>query len=103
MSSSSDNSINRREFLAGAAAALVPAGSTWTETASDLKQGFAEVEKRHDESVRRIQDWMKVPTIAAENKAISEGRDFMMRLLKDIGCGQVTPCPTDLHPGVFGI
>jgi acetylornithine deacetylase/succinyl-diaminopimelate desuccinylase-like protein len=95
--------MNRREFVAGAAAALVPtAASARTET-PDLKPVLAEIEKRHDESVRRIQDWIKQPTIAAENKGINEGRDLMMRLLKEVGCNQVTICPTDLHPGVFGI
>ncbi|HEV8262840.1 MAG TPA: M20/M25/M40 family metallo-hydrolase [Burkholderiales bacterium] len=62
---------------------------------------LAEIEKRHDESVRRIQEWIKQPTIAAENRGINEGCDLMMRLLRDAGCQQVTKCPTDLHPGVF--
>jgi acetylornithine deacetylase/succinyl-diaminopimelate desuccinylase-like protein len=62
---------------------------------------MAEIEKRHDESVRRIEDWVKQPTIAAENKGINEGADLMMRFLRDAGCGQVTKCSTDLHPGVF--
>jgi len=95
--------MNRRAFIAGAAAALVPtAGSGRAET-PDLKPVLAEIEKRHDESVRRIQDWIKQPTIAAENKGINEGRDLMTRLLREAGCSQVTTCPTDLHPGVFGI
>ena len=91
--------IDRRTFLAGAAAAFAPAARAATP---DLKPVFAQVEKRHDESVRMLQDWIKVPTIAAENRAIDEGAEFMMRLLRDVGCGQVTKCPTDLHPGVFG-
>jgi acetylornithine deacetylase/succinyl-diaminopimelate desuccinylase-like protein len=95
--------MDRRAFLlAGAAAALVPAAeSARAETAPDLKPVFAEIEKRHDESVRRIQEWIKQPTIAAENKAINEGCDFMMQLLREAGCQQVTKAPTDLHPGVF--
>src|SRR5262245_49371058 len=95
--------MNRRLFLAGAAAALVPTAGTGATETTDLKPVFTEIEKRHDESVRRIQDWIKQPTIAAENKGINEGRDLMMRLLKEVGCNQVTACPTDLHPGVFGI
>src|SRR5262245_47034472 len=94
--------VDRRAFLVGAAAALVPTGAR-TETTSDLKPVLAEVEKRHDESVRRIQEWIKQPTIAAENKGINEGRDLMVRLLRDVGCNPVTNCPTDLHPGVFGM
>src|SRR5258708_7936927 len=93
--------VDRRAFLIGAAAALVPAGGLQAATTADLKPIQAEVEKRHDESVRRIQDWVKQPTIAAENKGINEGCDLMIRLLKDAGCSQVTKCPTDLHPGVF--
>jgi acetylornithine deacetylase/succinyl-diaminopimelate desuccinylase-like protein len=92
--------MNRRAFLAGAAAALAPAGEAWAAT-PDLKPIQAEIEKRHDESVRRIQDWIKQPTIAAENKGTNEGCDLMMRLLREVGCNQVTKCPTDLHPGVF--
>jgi acetylornithine deacetylase/succinyl-diaminopimelate desuccinylase-like protein len=95
--------MDRRAFLVGAAAALVPAGGAWAaENAPDLKPIEAEIDKRLDESIRRIQDWIKQPTIAAENKGISEGCDLMMRLLRDAGCDHVTKCPTDLHPGVFG-
>jgi len=94
--------LPRREFLGAAAAALWPARGARADTTTDLKPILGEIEKRHDESLRRIQDWIKQPTIAAENKGINEGCDLMMKLLRDAGCGQVTKCPTDLHPGVFG-
>ena len=94
--------MDRREFLGTASAALLPAAAARADGAADLKPVLTEVEKRHDEAVRRIEDWIKQPTIAAENKGINEGADLMMRLLRDAGCGQVTKCPTDLHPGVFG-
>src|SRR5437868_585622 len=87
--------IDRRSFLMGSASAA------WAATAPDLKSIQAEIEKRHDESVRRIQNWIKQPTIAAENRGINEGTDLMMQLLREVGCEQVTKCPTDLHPGVF--
>jgi hypothetical protein len=85
--------MDRRAFLVGAAAALAPAGEAWAATAPDLKTIQAEIEKRHDESVRRIQDWMRQPTIAAENKGIQEGCDLMMQLLRDAGCDQVLCAP----------
>jgi acetylornithine deacetylase/succinyl-diaminopimelate desuccinylase-like protein len=91
--------VNRRDFLLGASAALLTAESARAD--ADLQPVLAEVVKRHDESVRRIQDWMKQPTIAAENKGIAEGTELMMQLLRDAGCQHVTKCPTDLHPGVF--
>src|SRR2546425_9588617 len=85
---SSSQPIDRRQFLVGAAAAMVPVRAAGAGNTPDLKPVFAEIEKRHDESVRRIQDWIKQPTIAAENKGINEGCDLMMRLLRDAGCQQ---------------
>jgi acetylornithine deacetylase/succinyl-diaminopimelate desuccinylase-like protein len=69
--------------------------------ASDLKAIHAEIEKRHDESVHRLQDWIRQPSIAAENRGMTEGCDLMMRLLRDAGFSQVTKVPTEGHPGVF--
>jgi len=101
MSLAASSTIDRRAFLTAAAgAALLPAARA--QSTSDLKPVFSEVEKRHDESVRRIQEWIRQPTIAAEDKGIAEGADLMMQLLRDVGCGQVVKCPTDRHPGVFG-
>ena len=101
MSLAASSTIDRRTFLTAAAgAALLPAARA--QSTSDLKPVFSEVEKRHDESVRRIQEWIRQPTIAAEDKGIAEGADLMMQLLRDVGCGQVVKCPTDRHPGVFG-
>ncbi|HYK61419.1 MAG TPA: M20/M25/M40 family metallo-hydrolase, partial [Bryobacteraceae bacterium] len=97
----SPSNIDRRTFLtAASAAALFPAARA--QSTADLKPVFSEIEKRHDESVRRIQEWIRQPTIAAEDKGIAEGADLMMQLLRDVGCGQVVKCPTDRHPGVFG-
>jgi acetylornithine deacetylase/succinyl-diaminopimelate desuccinylase-like protein len=93
--------VNRRDFLAGALAATLAAKKVRADSMPDLKPILAEVEKRHDDSVRLIQDWIKQPTIAAENKGINEGADLMIKLLRDAGCAHVTKCPTDLHPGVF--
>jgi acetylornithine deacetylase/succinyl-diaminopimelate desuccinylase-like protein len=94
--------VDRRAFLMGATAALLNAREARAGAAPDLNPVFNEIAKRHDESIRRIEDWIKQPTIAAENKGIDEGADLMMRLLREAGCNQVTKCTTDLHPGVFG-
>jgi acetylornithine deacetylase/succinyl-diaminopimelate desuccinylase-like protein len=96
-----ETKIDRRGFLLGASTAFVTATAARGDTAPDLKPVFTEVDKRHAESVRRIEDWIRQPTIAAENKGINEGTDLMMKMLRDAGCAQVTKCPTDLHPGVF--
>ena len=61
----------------------------------------AEIEKRHREGVQRLQEWVRQPSIAAENRGMSEGCELMMRLARDAGFQSVTRVPTDGQPGVF--
>jgi len=61
----------------------------------------SEIEKRHDESLRRLQTWIKQPSIAAENRGMNEGCELMMLMLLDVGFQQVQKMPTDGQPGVF--
>jgi acetylornithine deacetylase/succinyl-diaminopimelate desuccinylase-like protein len=61
----------------------------------------AEIDKRHDESVKRLQDWIRQPSIAAENRGMTEGCDLTMRMLREAGFEQVTKVPTDGQPGIF--
>jgi acetylornithine deacetylase/succinyl-diaminopimelate desuccinylase-like protein len=90
--------MNRRHFLTAAAAlAIKPA----TAAPDDLKAIQSEIDKRHDEAIHRLQDWIRQPSIAAENRGMTEGSDMMMRLLRDAGFGHVEKIPTDGHPGVF--
>ena len=63
----------------------------------------AEIKKQHDEGVRRLQDWVRQPSIAAENRGMNEGCEMMMRLLREAGFQNVTRIPTDGHPAVLGI
>jgi acetylornithine deacetylase/succinyl-diaminopimelate desuccinylase-like protein len=69
--------------------------------AGDMDAITAEITKRHDESLKRMQDWIRQPSIAAENRGMNEGCELMMNLLKDAGFGGVTKMPTDGQPGVF--
>jgi len=95
--------IDRRAFLqdlSGTAAAVALPSYVFTQQ-SDLSPIFREVEKRHDETVQRLQEWMRQPSIAAENRGMTEGCDLTMRLLRDAGFQQVTKMPTDGQPGIF--
>src|SRR5207247_7367387 len=56
---------------------------------------------RHDESVRRLQHWIRQPSIAAENRGVSEGCDLTMRLLREAGFDHATRVPSDGQPGIF--
>src|SRR2546423_2733278 len=69
--------------------------------ADDLAPIKAEVTKRHDEAVKRLQDWIKLPSIAAENLNSAEGAEYMAKLAKDAGFQQATVIQTDGKPGVF--
>lgn len=95
--------MNRRTFLqdalAGAATLAFPYRSRADE--SDLSAIRTQIEKHHDETVQRLQEWIKQPSIAAENKGVTEGCDLTMRFLREAGFGQVTKLPTDGQPGIF--
>jgi acetylornithine deacetylase/succinyl-diaminopimelate desuccinylase-like protein len=68
--------------------------------AGELDGVRAEIEKRHDEAVRRLQEWIRQPSIAAEN-GMSEGCDLMIRLAREAGFDRATRVSTDGQPGVF--
>jgi len=105
----------RRKFLEGAGAAALAAAASppWTGAAGMAGRGVgslgaedsaavrAEIEKRHEESVKRLQNWIKQPSIAAENRAMNEGCALMMELLGEAGFERVVKMPTDGQPGVF--
>jgi acetylornithine deacetylase/succinyl-diaminopimelate desuccinylase-like protein len=95
--------MDRRTFLAGAAATAAALSSPkliFPESA-DLEPIWKEIEKRHDESVKRLQDWIHQPSIAAENRGVNEGCDLTMQMLYEAGFKPVTKVPTDGQPGIF--
>jgi acetylornithine deacetylase/succinyl-diaminopimelate desuccinylase-like protein len=95
--------MNRRTFLEGAAAGAATLAFPYRLRAesADLNPIYSQIEKLHDESVQRLQEWIKQPSIAAENRGVNEGCDLTMRFLRDAGFGQVTRIPTDGQPGIF--
>ncbi|HVH86715.1 MAG TPA: hypothetical protein VM912_08320, partial [Terriglobales bacterium] len=95
--------MNRREFVATAAMAAagtaLPPFSDGQEP--DLQPIYSQIEKQHDENVQRLQNWIRQPSIAAENRGMQEGCRLMMDMLRDAGFEQVTQISTDGQPGVF--
>src|SRR5215831_13192172 len=95
--------MNRRSFLQTAATsaaslALARLGGAQTD---DLHPIWREIDNRHDEAVQRLQEWIRQPSIAAENRGVSEGCDLTMRFLHDAGFNEVTKISTDGQPGIF--
>ena len=110
------NPLDRRSFVvdaaAGAATLALPrwaradmfsssSGLGLAAFQDDLSAIRTEVEKRHDESVKRLQDWIRQPSIAAENRGMNEGCELTMRMLRDAGFQQAAKIPTDGQPGIF--
>ena len=73
--------------------------------ACSATDGFAdikpEITKRHDEAVKRLQDWIAQVSIAAEDRGYPEGAEYMAKLARDAGFQQATVINTDGKPGVF--
>ena len=94
--------FTRRHFLGAAAtstaALALPRLSLADEALGPVQ---AEIDKRHGEGVQRLQEWIRQPSIAAENRGMSEGCELMMRLAREAGFQSVTKVPTDGQPGVF--
>ena len=85
--------------MAGAAALSLP--NHLLADQDELNPIWTQIEKHHDEAVQRLQEWIKQPSIAAENRGVNEGCDLTMRFLRDAGFGEVTKIPTDGQPGIF--
>src|SRR6266516_620234 len=61
----------------------------------------AEIANRHDEAVKRLQDWIHQVSIAAEDRGYPEGAEYMAKLARDAGFQQATVMNTDGKPGAF--
>ncbi len=88
--------MDRRVFLQGAVTGAM--ALAWPRRGSadahDLEVVRQQFEKRHDEALQRLQEWIRQPAIAAENKGVTEGCNITMGLLREAGFGEVTKLPT---------
>ena len=94
--------ITRRDVLGAAATGAAALAFSRVAFAADDRSGiYAEIVKRHEEALRRLQEWIRLPSIAAENRASEEGCERMMQLAREAGFQQVSRVPIDGKPGVF--
>jgi acetylornithine deacetylase/succinyl-diaminopimelate desuccinylase-like protein len=104
--------INRRGLLLLAAASGASlAVPRWTladtptsgnrKFGGDLSKVQAAIEQQRPEAIKRLQDWIALPSIAAENRNMKEGAQRMADLLREAGFQSVKIMPTDGQPGVF--
>src|SRR5438105_1908664 len=65
---------------------------------ADIK---AQITKQHNESVKRLQDWIGRVSIAAENRGYPDGAEYKAKLARDAGFQQANVINTEGKPGVF--
>ena len=108
-----DNGADRRTvLLSGAAAAatlMVPGSATAApvnipgmvvsnDDMNDLREAII---TGHGAALKRLQDWIAFPSIAAENRNTKEGAQYMANLAREAGFQHVEIVPTAGVPGVF--
>ncbi len=107
MTDRASSATDRRTLLKGAAAsaALLAPGATLAQGRrdSDREAISRAVDAGFEESVRRIQQWIALPTIAAERLNVPEGADYMARLATEAGFTGVRKVATGGVPAVFGV
>ena len=101
--------LNRRDFtkstLAVTAAAALASSplDLFAADNADKEAVLAQVPKLHAECIKRLQEWIALPSIAAENRNFPQGPERMAQLARDAGFTNVEIMPTSGKPGVFGL
>ncbi|MEO8453260.1 MAG: M20/M25/M40 family metallo-hydrolase, partial [Gemmatimonadota bacterium] len=97
--------LDRRTFIqgaaAGAAALAVGDRAAFAFQAQDQSAVVGAIAKQHETTVKMLQDWIALPSIAAENKGYPQGAEYMAKLARDAGFQRVDVIPTSGKPGVF--
>ena len=94
MTDSANRLHNRREFIQGALAGVTLAAlpiNTFAAGNSDMQSVLAQVPKMHDENVKHLQEWIALPSIAAEDRNYPQGPEYMAKLAREAG---FTSCTT---------
>ena len=95
-------SLDRRTLLQGAVASAALFGPAAALAQSGEMAAIRKaVAAAHDDTVKRIQNWIATPTIAAEGRNIDGGANTMARLAREAGFQTVEKVPTRGVPGVF--
>jgi hypothetical protein len=91
--------MHRKIVTAALLVAFAVASSA--NAADDFADIRREVTKRHDESLKRLQEWIALPSIAAENLNYPAGAEHMAKLAREAGFQHVAILETNGKPGVF--
>lgn len=97
--------ITRRDFVQGtvAGAAMLALGDGPAVPFVRLQQDavVARIAAQHGATVKMLQDWIALPSIAAEDRNYPQGPEYMATLAREAGFQHVEIIPTAGKPGVF--
>ena len=100
-----DAGLTRRDFvqssMVGAAAFALGNRGLPFLAGDDRDTVIAQITARHDQTVKMLQDWIALPSIAAENRNYPQGPEYMAKLARDAGFQHVEVVPTSGKAGVF--
>src|ERR1700734_2703249 len=108
MANDQEREFSRRDFVqgavSGAALAAVPMGVFAAASSNDPDKAavLAQIPKMHAANIQRLQEWIALPSIAAENRNFPQGPEHMAKLAQDAGFTGVKLISTSGKPGVFG-
>src|ERR1700727_905203 len=108
MANDQEREFSRRDFVqsavSGAALAAVPMAVFAAASPNDADKAavLAQIPKMHAANIKRLQEWIALPSIAAENRNYPQGPEYMAKLAQDAGFTGVQLIPTSGKPGVFG-
>src|SRR6187455_677022 len=81
---SSAAEVTRRDFvqraMAGATVVALGGRSAIFASLDDREAVLAQVGAQHDATVKMLQDWIALPSIAAENRNYPQGPEYMAKL-----------------------
>ena len=101
----SGDAVTRRDFvqsaMVGATAIALGDRRVAFLSLDDRDAVVAQITAQHDATVKMLQDWIALPSIAAENKNYPQGPEYMAKLARDAGFQHVEVVPTAGKSGVF--
>jgi len=101
--SDTQDRLSRRHFLeASGAAALLAAWPRAFAAGGDKAAVLAQIPRLHEENLKRLQAWIALPSIAAEDRNYPQGPELMAELARQAGFSDVKLIRTSGKPGVYG-
>ena len=109
MSDANDVPVSRRDFVttsiaSGLTLAAAPAAVLASRPTGhgDKAAVLAQIPQMHAANLQRLQEWIALPSIAAEDRNYPQGPQHMVQLAQDAGFTDVQIVPTSGKAGVFG-